>query len=82
VSGHDLKDLEQLLIQSEGQGVDIYTHSEMLPAHAYPHLKKYRHLAGNYGNAWHRQIEEFESFGGPILFTTNCLVPAQKNFYL
>ncbi len=78
VSGHDLKDLEQLLIQSEGKGVDIYTHSEMLPSHAYPRLKKYRHLAGNYGNAWHRQLEEFESFNGPILFTTNCLVPPRK----
>ncbi len=79
VSGHDLKDLEQLLIQSAGQGIDVYTHSEMLPAHAYPQLKKYPHLVGNYGNAWHRQLEEFESFNGPILFTTNCLVPPRKN---
>ncbi|HNY91474.1 MAG TPA: hydroxylamine reductase [bacterium] len=78
VSGHDLRDLEQLLIQSEGKGVDIYTHSEMLPSHAYPRLKKYKHLAGNYGNAWHRQLDEFETFNGPILFTTNCLVPPRK----
>ncbi|MBN1340268.1 MAG: hydroxylamine reductase [Bacteroidales bacterium] len=78
VSGHDLKDLEQLLIQSEGTGVDIYTHSEMLPANAYPELKKYKHLVGNYGNAWHRQLEEFETFNGPVLFTTNCLVPPRK----
>lgn len=78
VSGHDLRDLEQLLKQSEGQGVDIYTHSEMLPSHAYPALKKYSHLAGNYGNAWHRQLEEFETFNGPVLFTTNCLVPPRK----
>ena len=78
VSGHDLKDLQELLQQTEGQGVDVYTHSEMLPAHAYPALKKYAHLAGNYGNAWHRQLDEFESFNGPILFTTNCLVPPRK----
>ncbi|MDP4224674.1 MAG: hydroxylamine reductase [Bacteroidota bacterium] len=78
VSGHDIRDLEQLLIQSEGKGVDIYTHSEMLPSHAYPSLKKYKHLVGNYGNAWHRQLEEFETFNGPILFTTNCLVPPRK----
>ncbi|MDD4031679.1 MAG: hydroxylamine reductase [Bacteroidales bacterium] len=78
VSGHDLKDLEDLLIQTEGKGIDVYTHSEMLPAHAYPALKKYKHLFGNYGNAWHRQIEEFETFNGPILFTTNCLVPPRK----
>jgi len=78
VSGHDLKDLEQLLIQTEGKGVDVYTHSEMLPANAYPKLKKYKHLVGNYGNAWHRQLEEFESFNGPVLFTTNCLVPPRK----
>ena len=75
VSGHDLKDLEQLLEQSEGTGVDIYTHSEMLPAHYYPKLKKYKHLVGNYGNAWWKQKEEFESFNGPILMTTNCIVP-------
>jgi len=78
ISGHDLKDLEQLLIQTEGKGVDIYTHSEMLPANAYPYFKKYKHLVGNYGNAWHRQLEEFETFNGPILFTTNCLVPPRK----
>lgn len=78
ISGHDLKDLEQLLIQTEGKGIDIYTHSEMLPSHAYPSLKKYKHLVGNYGNAWHRQIDEFETFNGPVLFTTNCLVPPRK----
>ena len=75
VSGHDLRDLEQLLIQTEGTGVDVYTHSEMLPAHYYPQLKKYKHLVGNYGNAWWKQKEEFESFNGPILMTTNCIVP-------
>ena len=75
VSGHDLKDLEELLEQSEDTGVDIYTHSEMLPAHYYPKLKKYKHLVGNYGNAWWKQKEEFESFNGPILMTTNCIVP-------
>ncbi|HHX16214.1 MAG TPA: hydroxylamine reductase [Fibrobacter sp.] len=79
ISGHDLKDLEQLLIQTEGKGIDVYTHSEMLPANAYPKLKKYGHLVGNYGNAWHRQLEEFESFNGPVLFTTNCLVPPRKS---
>ena len=79
ISGHDLKDLVQLLIQTEGKDVDVYTHSEMLPAHAYPLLKKYKHLIGNYGNAWHRQLEEFETFNGPILFTTNCLVPPKKS---
>jgi hydroxylamine reductase len=78
VSGHDMKDLEQLLIQTKGKGIDIYTHSEMLPSHAYPLFKKYSHLAGNYGNAWHRQLDEFESFNGPVLFTTNCLVPPRK----
>ncbi|MDR2894042.1 MAG: hydroxylamine reductase, partial [Alistipes sp.] len=75
VSGHDLKDLEELLEQSAGAGVDIYTHSEMLPAHYYPSLKKHPHLVGNYGNAWWKQKEEFTSFNGPILFTTNCIVP-------
>lgn len=75
VSGHDLKDLEQLLAQSEASGVDIYTHSEMLPAHYYPKLKQYKHLVGNYGNAWWQQASEFESFQGPIIFTTNCIVP-------
>lgn len=79
ISGHDLKDLEQLLIQTEGTGIDVYTHSEMLPANAYPKFKKYKHLVGNYGNAWHRQLDEFESFNGPILFTTNCLVPPRKH---
>lgn len=79
ISGHDLKDLEELLRQTEGTGIDIYTHSEMLPAHYYPHLKKYKHLAGNYGNAWWKQKEEFESFNGPILFTTNCIVPPRAN---
>ncbi len=79
VSGHDLKDIEELLQQTEGTGIDIYTHSEMLPAHYYPQLKKYKHLAGNYGNAWWKQKEEFESFNGPILFTTNCIVPPHPN---
>ena len=79
VSGHDLKDIEELLLQTEGTGIDIYTHSEMLPAHYYPQLKKYKHLAGNYGNAWWKQKEEFESFNGPILFTTNCIVPPRPN---
>ncbi len=79
VSGHDLKDLEELLEQSENQGVDIYTHSEMLPAHAYPKFKKYSHLKGNYGSAWYSQITDFESFNGPVLFTTNCLVPPKKS---
>lgn len=80
VSGHDLKDLELLLKQTEGTGVDVYTHSEMLPAHYYPHLKKYSHLAGNYGNAWWKQKEEFESFNGPILMTTNCIVPPKDSY--
>ena len=80
VSGHDLKDLEELLIQSEGMGIDIYTHSEMLPAHYYPELKKYSHLVGNYGNAWWKQKEEFESFNGPILMTTNCIVPPKDSY--
>ncbi|MBN2787627.1 MAG: hydroxylamine reductase [Paludibacteraceae bacterium] len=79
ISGHDLNDLEQLLMQTEGSGVDVYTHSEMLPANAYPKFKKYKHLVGNYGNAWHKQLEEFESFNGPILFTTNCLVPPRNS---
>ena len=80
VSGHDLKDLELLLKQTEGTGVDVYTHSEMLPAHYYPHLKKYTHLVGNYGNAWWKQKEEFESFNGPILMTTNCIVPTKDSY--
>ena len=80
VSGHDLADIEQLLIQTEGTGVDVYTHSEMLPAHYYPQLKKYSHLVGNYGNAWWKQKEEFESFNGPILMTTNCIVPPKDSY--
>ena len=79
VSGHDLKDLEQLLKQTEGSGVDVYTHSEMLPAHYYPAFKKYEHFVGNYGNAWWKQKEEFESFNGPILMTTNCIVPPKDS---
>lgn len=78
ITGHDLKDLEQLLIQTEGKGIDIYTHSEMLPSHGYPELKKYKHLVGNYGGAWHAQLTDFETFNGPVLFTTNCLVPPRK----
>jgi len=78
ISGHDLKDLEQLLEQTQGTGVDVYTHSEMLPSHYYPAFKKYDNLVGNYGNAWHKQLEEFETFNGPILFTTNCIVPPRK----
>lgn len=79
ISGHDLKDLEMLLQQTEGTGVDVYTHGEMLPAHYYPAFKKYAHFVGNYGNAWWKQREEFTSFNGPILFTTNCIVPPLKN---
>ena len=75
ISGHDLNDLKQLLEQSKDSGVDIYTHSEMLPGHYYPELKKYPHFFGNYGNAWWKQKEEFEKFNGPIVFTTNCIVP-------
>ncbi|UNT97448.1 hydroxylamine reductase [Allobaculum mucilyticum] len=75
VSGHDLRDLEMLLEQTKGTGIDVYTHSEMLPAHYYPAFKKYPHFAGNYGNAWWKQREEFEKFNGPILMTTNCIVP-------
>ncbi len=75
ISGHDLNDIKQLLEQTKGTGVDVYTHSEMLPAHYYPELKKYDNLVGNYGNAWWNQKEEFETFNGPILFTTNCIVP-------
>ena len=80
VSGHDLKDLELLLKQTKGTGVDVYTHSEMLPAHYYPAFKKYSHFAGNYGNAWWKQKEEFESFNGPILMTTNCIVPPKDSY--
>lgn len=79
ISGHDLKDLEELLEQTEGTGVDVYTHSEMLPAHYYPAFKKYKHFVGNYGNAWWKQKQEFESFNGPILFTTNCIVPPTED---
>ena len=79
VSGHDLNDIQQLLEQSQDAGIDIYTHSEMLPTHYYPKLKRYSHLKGNYGNAWWKQREEFESFNGPILFTTNCIVPPTAN---
>lgn len=83
ISGHDLKDLEELLEQSEGKGVDIYTHSEMLPAQSYPFFKKYEHFAGNYGNAWWRQIDEFETFNGMFLFTSNCIVPPRpKTTYM
>ena len=78
ISGHDLRDLEDLMIQTQGTGVDVYTHSEMLPAHYYPFFKKYQNFVGNYGNAWWKQKEEFESFNGPILFTTNCIVPPSE----
>lgn len=78
ISGHDLTDLKQLLEQTKGTGVDVYTHSEMLPAHYYPEFKKYDNFVGNYGNAWWQQVEEFESFNGPILFTTNCIVPPRN----
>ncbi len=80
ISGHDLSDLEQLLKQTEGTGIDVYTHSEMLPAHYYPAFKKYPHFVGNYGNAWWKQKEEFESFNGPILMTTNCIVPPKDSY--
>lgn len=79
ISGHDLHDIEDLLKQTEGTGIDVYTHGEMLPAHYYPKLKKYKNLVGNYGNAWWQQKEEFASFNGPIVFTTNCIVPPSKN---
>ncbi|WP_151733577.1 hydroxylamine reductase [Paenibacillus tengchongensis] len=80
ISGHDLKDMEELLKQTEGTGVDVYTHSEMLPAHYYPAFKKYSHFVGNYGNAWWKQNEEFASFNGPILMTTNCIVPPKDSY--
>ena len=80
ISGHDLKDLEELLEQTQGTGVDVYTHGEMLPAQYYPAFKKYEHFAGNYGNAWWKQDKEFESFNGPILMTTNCLVPPKDSY--
>ncbi|WP_022665747.1 hydroxylamine reductase [Desulfospira joergensenii] len=79
VSGHDLRDLQELLIQTEGRGVDVYTHSEMLPAHYYPELKKYAHLKGNYGSSWWHQNKDFETFNGAVLMTTNCVIPIKKN---
>jgi len=83
ISGHDLKDMEELLKQTEGTGVDVYTHGEMLPANYYPAFKKYRHFVGNYGGSWWHQNQEFESFNGPIILTTNCLIPIKKeNTYL
>ncbi len=80
ISGHDLKDMEQLLEQTEGTGVDVYTHSEMLPANYYPAFKNYTHFIGNYGNAWWKQNTEFESFNGPVLFTTNCITPPKESY--
>jgi len=80
ISGHDLKDMEELLKQTEGTGVDVYTHSEMLPANYYPAFKKYEHFVGNYGNAWWKQSSEFESFNGPILMTTNCITPVKDAY--
>ena len=80
VSGHDLKDMEELLVQTEGTGIDVYTHGEMLPANYYPAFKKYKHFVGNYGNAWWKQDKEFEAFNGPILMTTNCLVPPKDSY--
>ena len=80
ISGHDLKDLEMLLEQTQGTGVDVYTHGEMLPAHYYPKFKKYENFAGNYGSAWWKQKEEFESFNGPVLMTTNCVVPPKASY--
>ncbi|MFC7677544.1 hydroxylamine reductase [Paenibacillus sp. GCM10028914] len=80
ISGHDLKDLEELLKQTEGSGVDVYTHSEMLPAHYYPAFKKYEHFVGNYGNAWWKQNSEFATFNGPILMTTNCIIPPKDSY--
>ena len=83
ISGHDMRDMEMLLQQTEGTGVDVYTHGEMLSAHYYPAFKKYKHVVGNYGNAWWKQREEFETFNGPIIFTTNCIVPpTPRNTYL
>ena len=80
ISGHDLKDMQRLLDQTDGTGVDVYTHGEMLPAHAYPAFKRYKHLRGNYGGSWWKQNEEFESFNGPILMTTNCLIPPKESY--
>ena len=79
ISGHDLRDMEDLLEQTQGTGIDVYTHGEMLPANYYPAFKKFKNFIGNYGNAWWKQKEEFETFNGPILFTTNCIVPPKKN---
>ena len=79
ISGHDLKDMEELLQQTDGTGIDVYTHGEMLPANYYPAFKKYSHFVGNYGGSWWHQNDEFESFNGPVLLTTNCLVPLKKN---
>jgi hydroxylamine reductase len=80
ISGHDFKDLEELLEQTKDTGIDVYTHSEMLPSHYYPAFKKYEHFVGNYGNAWWKQREEFEAFNGPILMTTNCIVPVKDSY--
>jgi hydroxylamine reductase len=80
ISGHDLRDMEELLAQTEGRGVDVYTHSEMLPANYYPKFKKYEHLVGNYGNSWWHQNKEFESFNGPIIMTTNCIIPVKDSY--
>jgi len=80
ISGHDMKDMEELLHQTEGTGVDVYTHSEMLPANYYPAFKKYSHFVGNYGNSWWKQTTEFETFNGPVLFTTNCIVPLRDSY--
>lgn len=80
ISGHDMKDMEELLRQTEDTGVDVYTHSEMLPANYYPAFKKYKHFVGNYGNSWWKQTTEFESFNGPVLFTTNCIVPLRESY--
>ena len=80
ISGHDLKDMEELLRQTDGTGVDVYSHSEMLPANYYPAFKKYSHFVGNYGNSWWKQVTEFETFNGPVLFTTNCIVPPRENY--
>ncbi|HDS03635.1 MAG TPA: hydroxylamine reductase [Firmicutes bacterium] len=80
ISGHDLRDMEELLKQTEGTGVDVYTHGEMLPANYYPAFKKYSHFVGNYGNAWWKQNEEFDSFNGPVLMTTNCIIPVKESY--
>ncbi len=79
VSGHDLRDLQELLIQTNGRGIDVYTHSEMLPSHYYPELKKFAHLKGNYGGSWWHQNQDFKTFNGAILMTTNCVIPVRKN---